>query len=74
MFWSPIQGAEHLETRNNVALFDLTGLSIIEVKGSGAAAYVNTLCTNQMDTEVGKVVYTCMLTPKGGIKRDLAVT
>ena len=74
MYWSPIQGAEHLETRNNVALFDLTGLSIIEVKGSGAAAYINTLCTNQMDTEVGKVVYTCMLTPKGGIKRDLAVT
>jgi dimethylglycine oxidase len=74
MFWSRVQGAEHLETRNNVALFDLTGLSIIEVKGSGAAKYVDYLCSNTMNTEVGKVVYTCMLTPKGTIKRDLAVT
>jgi dimethylglycine oxidase len=74
IFWSPIQGAEHLETRNNVALFDLTGLSIIEVKGPGATQYVDYLCTNKTDTEIGKVVYTCMLTPKGGIKRDLAVT
>jgi heterotetrameric sarcosine oxidase gamma subunit len=71
--WSPIQGAEHLETRNNVALFDLTGLSIIEVSGLGAAQFVNYLCSNQMDVPVGRVVYTTWLTPQGGIKRDLAV-
>jgi dimethylglycine oxidase len=71
--WSPIQGAEHLETRNNVALFDLTGLSIIEVKGLGAADYVNYLCSNQMDVAVGGVVYTLWLTPKGGVRRDLTV-
>lgn len=71
--WSPIQGAEHLETRNNVALFDLTGLSIIEVKGTGAAHFVNYLCSNQMDVAVGRVIYTTWLTPTGGVKRDLAV-
>ncbi|HRV96268.1 MAG TPA: FAD-dependent oxidoreductase, partial [Anaerolineae bacterium] len=71
--WSRIQGAEHLATRENVALFDLTGLSIIEVKGSGAAACVNYLCSNQMDVAVGRVVYTTWLTPKGGVKRDLTV-
>ncbi|MCB0213844.1 MAG: FAD-dependent oxidoreductase, partial [Anaerolineae bacterium] len=71
--WSRIQGAEHLATRENVALFDLTGLSIIEVKGSGAAAFVNYLCSNQMDVAVGRVVYTTWLTPKGGVKRDLTV-
>ncbi|MCB0173590.1 MAG: FAD-dependent oxidoreductase [Anaerolineae bacterium] len=71
--WSRIQGAEHLATRENVALFDLTGLSIIEVKGSEAAAFVNYLCSNQMDVDVGRVVYTTWLTPKGGVKRDLTV-
>jgi dimethylglycine oxidase len=72
--WSPIQGVEHLETRHNVALFDLTGLSIIEVKGPGAAGYINYLCSNQMDVAVGGVVYTLWLTPKGGVRRDLTVT
>jgi glycine cleavage system T protein len=71
--WSRIQGAEHLATRKNVALFDLTGLSIIEVKGRKALEYVNYLCSNQMNKPVGSVVYTCWLTPKGGVKRDLAV-
>ena len=72
-FWSRIQGAEHLATRENVALFDLTGLSIIEVKGKEALPFVNYLCSNQMDKPVGSVIYTCWLTPKGGIRRDLAV-
>lgn len=71
--WSRIQGAEHLETRNNVALFDLTGLSIIEVKGAGAVRFVNYLCSNQMDVAVGRAVYTTWLTPRGGVKRDLTV-
>ena len=72
-YWSRIQGAEHLETRENAALFDLTGLSIFEARGPGALAYVNYLCSNQMDVKPGRVVYTCWLTPKGGVRRDLAV-
>jgi glycine cleavage system aminomethyltransferase T/glycine/D-amino acid oxidase-like deaminating enzyme len=72
-FWSRIQGAEHLATRESVGLFDLTGLSIIEVVGSGATAFVNYLCSNQMEKPVGSVVYTCWLTPQGGVRRDLAV-
>lgn len=72
-FWSPIQGAEHLETRHNAAMFDLTGLSIIEVAGPGAAEFSNYLCSNQMDVSVGRVVYTTWLTPQGGVKRDLTV-
>ena len=72
-YWSQVQGAEHLETRNNVALFDLTGLSIIEARGPGALDYVSHLCSNQMNVKPGRVVYTCWLTPKGGVRRDLAV-
>jgi glycine cleavage system aminomethyltransferase T len=71
--WSRIQGAEHLAARENVALFDLTGLSIIEVQGPGALSFVNHLCSNQMDKPVGSIIYTCWLTPGGGVRRDLAV-
>ncbi len=72
-YWSRIQGAEHLETRNNVALFDLTTLSVFEVSGPGATKYIDYLCSNKCDVKPGRVVYTCWLTPNGGVRRDLAV-
>lgn len=71
--WSPIQGAEHLATRESAAVYDLCGLSVFEVFGAGALAYVNYLCSNEMDKPVGHVVYTTWLTAKGGVRRDLAV-
>lgn len=71
--WSPIMGAEHLALRETAGLVDLTGLSIIEVSGVDAVTYLNRLCTNQMDVPIGRVVYTCWLTERGGIRRDLAV-
>lgn len=71
--WSPIQGAEHLATRESLALFDLTGLSIIEVAGPDAFALVERICSNRMDVAVGRVVYTTWLNRRGGVRRDLAV-
>jgi len=71
--WSRVQGAEHLATREGVALYDLTGLSIFEVRGKDALAFMNWLCSNRMDVPPGRVVYTCWLTPAGGVRRDLAV-
>ncbi|MEM7112187.1 MAG: FAD-dependent oxidoreductase [Chloroflexota bacterium] len=73
MYWSPIQGAEHLAMRDSVGLMDLTALSIIEIEGDDACAFANYVCTNQMDIAVGRVTYTLLCTPKGGIKRDIAV-
>jgi glycine cleavage system T protein len=72
-YWSRIQGAEHLATRENMALFDLTSLAIIEVVGKSAADYLNYLCTGEMDMAIGRMSYTLMCTPGGGIKRDLTV-
>ena len=71
--WSPIMAAEHLAVRETGGMFDLTGLSILEAKGSGALAYVENLCANRMNKPVGTTVYTTWLTPSGGVKRDLAV-
>lgn len=71
--WSPIQGGEHLATRESLGLFDLTGLSIIEIAGPDALALVERICSNRMDVVPGRVVYTTWLTNKGGVRRDLAV-
>ncbi len=72
-YWSPIVGAEHLAVRDTAGLFDLSGLSIIDVAGPRAAKFSDYLCSNRMDGPIGKVVYTCWLTRSGGIKRDLVV-
>ncbi len=73
-FWSPIQGAEHLATRERAALFELSAFSKFEVSGSGAAAYLEWLCANQIDRKIGSVIYTSMLDQRGGIVCDLTVT
>ncbi|MEW5961283.1 MAG: FAD-dependent oxidoreductase, partial [Chloroflexota bacterium] len=72
--WSPIQGAEHLATRERVALYDLSAFAKFEVNGSGALDFLNTIAANQLDQPVGKVVYTALLNQNGGIKADLTIT
>ncbi len=72
--WSPIIAAEHVATRERVAMFDLTSLATFEVTGHGSLAALQKLTTNQIDRPVGTIIYTAMLTPGGGIKCDLTVT
>ncbi|MEM7801055.1 MAG: FAD-dependent oxidoreductase, partial [Chloroflexota bacterium] len=74
LYWSRIQGAEHLAMRDSVGMFDLTSLAIIEIEGKDAAAFADFIFTSRMDMPVGKVAYTLMCTPSGGIKRDVAVS
>ena len=61
-FWSPIQAAEHLVTRQTGALFDITGFVKIEVSGKGALDLLQKVCTNNIDIPVGKVVYSVIST------------
>ena len=72
--WSPTVAAEHVATRERVALFDLTPFAKFEVAGPGALSTLQRLASNQMDRPVGSITYTSMLTPNGGIKCDLTVT
>ncbi len=72
--WSPIVGAEHLATRDRAALFDLTPYVKIRVQGPAALAFLERICANKIDRPVGTVVYTAMLTQRGGIRCDLTVT
>jgi dimethylglycine oxidase len=74
MNWSPAVGAEHVATRERVALFDITPFAKLDVTGPDALAYLERICANRIDRPVGSVVYTAMLTPSGGIRCDLTVT
>ena len=72
--WSPTVAAEHVATRERVAMFDLTPFATFEVTGPGSLAALQRLTTNEMNKPVGTITYTSMLTPRGGIKCDLTVT
>ncbi|MDA1283876.1 MAG: FAD-dependent oxidoreductase [Proteobacteria bacterium] len=73
-FWSPIQAAEHLTTRQTGALFDITGFVKIEVNGKGALDLLQKVCTNNIDIPIGKVVYSVISNIYGGIKSDLTIS
>jgi glycine cleavage system aminomethyltransferase T len=72
-FWSPVEGAEHLATRSTAALFDLTPFAKLDVSGPDALAFLERICANRVDRPVGTIVYTAMLTTRGGIRCDLTV-
>ena len=72
--WSPTVSAEHVATRERVAMFDLTPFAKFEVAGPGSLDALQRLSTNQMNKPVGTITYTSMLTTSGGIKCDLTVT
>jgi glycine cleavage system aminomethyltransferase T/glycine/D-amino acid oxidase-like deaminating enzyme len=72
-WWSPIINAEHLAMRDRVGMVDLSAFAIFDVTGPGALDVLQTLCVAQMDVPPGRVVYTPLLTSRGGIKADLTV-
>ena len=72
-WWSPIINAEHLAMRDRVGMFDLSAFSIFDVSGPGALGALQGVAVAQMDVPVGRVVYTSLLNPAGGVKADLTI-
>ena len=70
---TPVTGAEHLHTREQVSMFDMTSFSSIEVSGDGATDYLQRVCTNDVDVEPGRVRYSLLLNEGGGILADVTV-
>ncbi|MEU6084881.1 FAD-dependent oxidoreductase [Streptomyces sp. NPDC047108] len=71
--WSPVVGAEALETRGSVAMYDMTALKRLEVTGRGAAAFLQSMTTAHVAKSVGSVTYSLMLDQDGGIRSDITV-
>jgi glycine cleavage system aminomethyltransferase T/glycine/D-amino acid oxidase-like deaminating enzyme len=72
--WSPIEGAEHLAVRERAGVFDITPYVKLHVQGPDALSFLERVCANRIDRQEGTVIYTAMLTPRGGIRCDLTVT
>jgi glycine cleavage system aminomethyltransferase T/glycine/D-amino acid oxidase-like deaminating enzyme len=70
---SPIEGAEHLHTREHVSMFDMTSFSSIVVSGEGARAFLQRTCSNDVDIDVGQVRYSLLLNEGGNILADVTV-
>jgi glycine cleavage system aminomethyltransferase T/glycine/D-amino acid oxidase-like deaminating enzyme len=72
--WSPAIGAEHTACRESAAIFDFTSFAKIEVRGRGAASFLEGLTDNRVTRAVGALTYTQMLNDGGGIECDFTVT
>ena len=72
--WSPCVGAEHIATRERVAMFDITPFAKFDITGADALSFLEHLSANRIDRPVGTIVYTSLLTPSGGIRCDLTIT
>jgi 4-methylaminobutanoate oxidase (formaldehyde-forming) len=65
--------AEHRAVREHAGLLDMTSFGKIEVRGSGAPAFLQRLTDNDVGKPPGSVVYTQLLNPRGGIEADVTV-
>lgn len=64
--------AEHTAVRDTVGVFDVSHLGKASVVGPGAAAFVNSCLTNDLDRiGPGKAQYTLCATEDGGVTDDL---
>jgi len=72
-WWSPIINAEHLAMRERAGLFDLSAFCIFDVVGPKALDTVQRVCVQNMNVGVRRVVYTPVLSAKGGFRSDLTV-
>ena len=72
--WFDNNRSEHMAVREGVGLFDMSSFGKIRVEGRDACPFLQRLCGNDVDVEVGQLVYTQMLNERGGIESDLTVT
>ena len=65
---------EHQATRTRAGLFDVSHMGEIEVRGPGAVAFVNRLCSNDASKLVdGQAQYSALTTEQGTVVDDLLV-
>ena len=72
--WSPAIGVEHKACRQSAAIFDFTSFAKIEIRGRGAAEFLEGLADNRVARAVGALTYTQMLNEGGGIECDFTIT
>ncbi len=66
---------EHHQVRNDAGMFDVSHMTVIDLKGAGVMAFLRYLLANDVARlkEPGKALYSCMLNGEGGVIDDLIV-
>jgi len=66
---------EHHSVRTHAGAFDVSHMTVVDVTGSEAGAFLQTLLANDVARlkQSGKALYSCMLNPDGGVIDDLIV-
>jgi len=72
--WFDSSAREHWAIRENVGVIDMTSFAKFRLQGRDALAVINRVSANNMDVDVGRIVYTSWLNDHGGIEADLTVT
>jgi len=69
------QIAEHEAVRTAAGVFDVSHMTVVDVSGSSAQAFLRYLLANDVGKllQPGKALYSCMLNPEGGVIDDLIV-
>ena len=72
-WWNHV-GAECHALRSGVGIIDVSNFAKYEIKGSGAARWLNQVVANRVPTEVGRSCLTPLLSVRGGIAGDFTIT
>lgn len=66
---------EHHQVRRDAGMFDVSHMTVVDLHGNDARAFLKRLLSNNVDKlkTSGKALYTCMLKEDGGIIDDLIV-
>jgi aminomethyltransferase len=69
------QKEEHHAVRQKAGVFDVSHMTIVDMKGDRAREFLRYLVANDVAKlkDYGKALYTCMLTPDGGVIDDLII-
>ncbi len=67
------QLAEHKQVRSDVGMFDVSHMTVLDMKGEKVKAFLSQLFANDISRlqTPGKALYSCMLNEDGGIIDDL---
>jgi sarcosine oxidase gamma subunit len=70
----PLVAREHHAVRDAVGVLDMSLMAKLMVQGPHAGAVLNRLSANDVDREIGRLVYTQWLDTRGGIVADVTVS
>ena len=66
---------EHHQVRRDAGMFDVSHMTVLDLRGPRVREYLRYLLANNVDRlkDSGKALYSCMLNERGGVIDDLIV-